>query len=158
MRAAKTDKLGFRRNPSFSETGVSGSCTLKQFSEDEITVHRRHRPQKKQDNRSKRQARLGRDKYHSSPGSPCCLRVSQLSERLSSRCVRRTILQSGAVRSGNQDLSAGFSEWVIAVRWGHRMNSYRSGLPRGGRAWGPRRGKVVSMGSKLREEPHSRVV
>ena len=109
MRAAKTDKLGFRRNPSFSETGVSGSCTLKQLSEDEITVYRRHRPQKKQDNRSKRQARLGRDKYHSSPGLPCCLRVSQLSERLSSRCVRRTILQSGAVRSGNQDLSAGFS-------------------------------------------------
>jgi hypothetical protein len=41
---------------------VSGSCTLKQLSEDEITVYRRHRPQKKQDNRSKRQARSGRDK------------------------------------------------------------------------------------------------
>ena len=89
MRAAKTDKFGFHQNPSFSKIGVSDLYTSKQFSGSEIAVYRRHRPQKKQDNRSKRQARLGRDKYQSSPGPPFFLRVSQLSERESSRCVRR---------------------------------------------------------------------
>ena len=109
MRAAKTDKFGFHQNPSFSEIGVSDLYTSKQFSGSEIAVYRRHRPQKKQDNRSKRPARLGRDKYQSSPGFPFFLRVSQLSEREPSGCGRSTILQSGAVRVGKQDLSAVFS-------------------------------------------------
>jgi len=102
MRAAKTDKFGFHQNPSFSEIGVSDLYTSKQFSGSEIAVYRRHRPQKKQDNRSKRPARLGRDKYQSSPGSPFFLRVSQLSERESSRCVRVQTSEAEQCTSGNR--------------------------------------------------------
>ena len=83
---------------------------LKQLSGDrDKRVSAASEPQKKQDNRSKRLARSGRDKYHSSSVSPFFLRVSQLSEREPSGCGRSTILQSGAVRVGKQDLSAVFS-------------------------------------------------
>ena len=63
-------------------------------------AYRRQLPQKEQDIRTKRPARSGREKSDSSPGSPCWLRVSQLSERASFRCVRRTNLQRSGVRSG----------------------------------------------------------
>ena len=107
MRAARTDKFVFqvKRNPSLS-VGMRSFALIPQALG---ARGRRQLPQKEQDIRTKRQARSGRDKSDSSPGSPCCLRVSQLSERASFRCVRRTNLQRSGVRSGRQDLSAVFS-------------------------------------------------
>ena len=107
MRAARTDKFVFqvKRNPSLS-VGMRSFALIPQALG---ARGRRQLPQKEQDIRTKRPARSGRDKSDSSPGSPCCLRVSQLSERASFRCVRRTNLQRSGVRSGRQDLSAVFS-------------------------------------------------
>ena len=71
MRAAKTDKFGFHQNPSSSEIGVSDLLHLEETLRGrDNDVSAASEPQKKQDNRSKRPARLGRDKYQSSPGSP----------------------------------------------------------------------------------------
>ena len=83
MRAAKTDKFGFHRNPSFSAIGSERSYTLKQLSGDrDNRVSAASEPQKKAgQNRSKRPARSGRDKYDSSPGSPFFGGESKLSER-----------------------------------------------------------------------------
>ena len=108
MRAARTDKFVFqvKLNPSLS-------VEMRPFVLNSHSIgsnaYRRQRRKKEQDIRTKRPARSGRDKSDSSPGSPCCLRVSQLSERASFRCVRRTNLQRSGVRSGRQDLSAVFS-------------------------------------------------
>ena len=106
MRAARTDKFVFqvKLNPSLS-------VEMRPFVLNSHSIgsnaYRRQLPQKEQDIRTKRPARSGRDKSDSSPGSPCCLRVSQLSERASFRCVRRTNLQRSGVRSGKH------SRWSI---------------------------------------------